>query len=246
MAYLEDFGLVKMFILGLKALDVIKRTEDLIRTQSAQYADFSVKSVPENDQAVFSMLGEGDSSHVFQFESEGMQNILRQVKPSSIEDLIILNAIYRPGIMVNIPLLTRRKHGEEPVEYPDPCLEDILKETYGIIVYQEQIMYIIQRIAGYSLAQADLLRRTLCKQNKEQIIFEKENFVMAAEKNGFEEPDAERIFALLVSASPIAFNKSLALAYAIVAYRTAYLKAHFRDDFVKTADYYNRKFYAGT
>ena len=239
MAYLEDFGLVKMDILGLKALDVIKRTEELISSKSAQYADFSVKAVPENDQAVFSMLGAGESYHVFQFESEGMQNILRQVKPSSIEDLIILNAMYRPGTMEYIPMLIRQKQGGNMVEYPDPCLEDILKETYGILVYQEQIMYIIQRIAGYSLAQADLLRRTLCKQNQEQIIFEKENFVMSAEKNGFEEPDAERIFALLVSASPIAFNKSNALAYALVAYRTAYLKAHFRDDFEKAVDYYN-------
>jgi len=236
--YLEDYGLVKMDFLKFKTLDVIKHTEELIRRQGA---DFSILTIPENDQATFSMLGEGKTYQVFQFESEGMQNILRQTKPASIEDLTALNAMYRPGTIEYIPVFIKRKQKEEPVEYPDPCLEDILKETCGIILYQEQILFIIQRLAGYSLGKADLLRRTLGKRNREQIGIEKECFTMAATKNGFETPAAERIFDLLVSAAPMAFNKSHALAYTLIAYQKAYLKAHFRDELVKAE--YERDIY---
>ncbi len=156
MGHLERCGLVKMDLLGLKTLDVIRHTEELIRNKGGELADFSVETVDENDAATFRMLGEGLSFEVFQFESDGMQDTLKRAKPDKIEDLIALNALYRPGPMANIPRYISSKNGQQAITYPDKSLEEALKETYGVIVYQEQVMQVARIIAGYSMGQADL------------------------------------------------------------------------------------------
>jgi DNA polymerase-3 subunit alpha len=148
MNYLEPCGLVKMDFLGLKTLDVIKHSQELIRLRGGNYSNFNIEEVPEDNEEVFKMLGEGNSFGIFQFESDGMQNILKQTKPSSIEDLIALNAMYRPGPMQNIPRFVDSKNGKQAITYPDKSLEGVLKETYGVIVYQEQVMEVARIIAG--------------------------------------------------------------------------------------------------
>ncbi|MDR0553834.1 MAG: DNA polymerase III subunit alpha [Treponema sp.] len=232
MNHLEACGLVKMDFLGLKTLDVIKRVEELIRLRGGSYADFSMENAPEDDEAAFKMLGEGKSFEVFQFESEGMQSILKQARPSSIEDLIALNALYRPGPMDNIPQFIASKHGRQAISYPDPSLENVLKETYGVIVYQEQVMQVARIVAGYSMGQADLLRRAMGKKKKEILDKEKIPFLEGAKKQGFSEAKAGEIYDILVPFAGYGFNKAHAAGYAVVAYHTAYLKANFPAEFM--------------
>lgn len=232
MDQIEDCGLVKMDFLGLKTLTLIKNTQDLIRKRGGEWAAFDADAVSEEDEATYKMLGEGKSTCIFQFESQGMQNILKQAKPNKIEDLIALNALYRPGPMAYIPQFVESKWGRQEIEYPDPCLEDILKETYGVIVYQEQVMQVAQIIGGYSLGQADLLRRAMGKKKVEVMVKEKAKFIEGAKGKGFKEADADRIFEILVPFAGYGFNKSHAAAYSVVAYRTAYLKANFPAEFM--------------
>ena len=232
MKYLEQCGLVKMDFLGLKTLDVIKHTQELIRRKGGGYSGFSVEDVREDDEKTFRMLGEGNSFEIFQFESDGMQNILKQTKPASIEDLIALNAMYRPGPMQNIPRFVDSKNGKTRITYPDPSLESVLKETYGVIVYQEQVMEVARIIAGYSIGQADLLRRAMGKKDKEIINKEKIPFLEGAVKRGYTREKAGAIYDMLVPFADYGFNKSHAAAYAIIAYRTAYLKANFPAEFM--------------
>ncbi len=232
MDQIEDCGLVKMDFLGLKTLTLIKNTQDLIRKRGGEFAAFDADAVSEEDEATYKMLGEGKSAGVFQFESQGMQNILKQAKPNKIEDLIALNALYRPGPMAYIPQFVESKWGRQEIEYPDPCLEGILKETYGVIVYQEQVMQVAQIIGGYSLGQADLLRRAMGKKKVEVMVKEKAKFIEGAKGKGFKEADADRIFEILVPFAGYGFNKSHAAAYSVVAYRTAYLKANFPAEFM--------------
>ena len=232
MGYLESCGLVKMDFLGIKTLDVIKHTEELIRRRGGEYAGFRVKDAPENDRKTFKMLGEGGSFEVFQFESDGMQNILKQTKPGSIADLTALNAMYRPGPMQNIPRFVDSKNGKQPITYPDPSLEGILKETYGVIVYQEQVMEVARIIAGYSMGKADLLRRAMGKKKKEILDEEKVPFIEGAVRQGYSQSKAGAIYDMLVPFAGYGFNKSHAAAYAIIAYQTAYLKANFPAEFM--------------
>jgi DNA polymerase-3 subunit alpha len=232
MNHLESCGLVKMDFLGLKTLDVIKHTEELIRRRGGEYAGFSIETISESDEATFRMLGEGKSFEVFQFESEGMQSILKQAKPSSIEDLIALNSLYRPGPMDNIPQFVDSKNGRQAIRYPDPSLEDVLKETYGVIVYQEQVMQVARIIAGYSMGQADLLRRAMGKKKKEILDKEKIPFLEGAAKQGYSAAKAGDIYDMLVPFAGYGFNKSHAAAYSVVAYHTAYLKANFPAEFM--------------
>jgi DNA polymerase-3 subunit alpha len=232
MNFLEPCGLVKMDFLGLKTLDVIKHTTALIRRRGGEYSNFNIEDAPENDKATFEMLGEGNSFEVFQFESAGMQNMLKQVKPTSIEDLIALNALFRPGPMKYIPLFRDSKYGRIPITYPDPSLERILKETYGIIVYQEQVMEVARIIAGYTMGQADNFRKAMGKKKKEIIEKQKVPFLEGARKQGYSEQDASRIFDILAPFAGYGFNKSHSAAYAIIAYQTAYLKAHFPAEFM--------------
>jgi len=230
--YLEKCGLVKMDCLGIKTLDVIKNTTRLIRERGGKYASFDVEKVPEDDRKTFKMLGEGNSYEIFQFESAGMQDNLKLTKPNSIEDLIALNAMYRPGPMENIPRFIECKNGRQEITYPHPSLEGVLKETYGVIVYQEQVMQVAQEIAGYSMGQADILRRAMGKKKKEVIEKERIPFIEGAVKRGFSMEKAKEIYDELVPFAEYGFNKSHSAAYAIIAYRTAYLKANFPAEFM--------------
>ena len=232
MNYLEPSGLVKMDFLGLKTLDVIKNTQDLIRLRGGEYSNFNIEEIPEDNKNAFKMLSEGKSFGIFQFESDGMQNILKQTKPDSIEDLTALNAMYRPGPMQNIPRFVESKNGRQAITYPDPSLEGILKETYGVIVYQEQVMEVARIIAGYSIGQADILRRAMGKKVKEILDKEKVPFLQGAVKQGYSEKKASAIFDMLVPFAGYGFNKSHAAAYSVLAYQTAYLKANFPAEFM--------------
>ena len=232
MTQLENCGLVKMDILGLKTLDVIKNTEELIRRRGGQYSNFTVNTVPEDDEVTFRMLGEGKSFELFQFESDGMQDTLKRAKPDKVEDLIALNALYRPGPMANIPRFIDSKNGRQAISYPDPVLEKVLKETYGVIVYQEQVLQVARIIAGYSLGQADLLRKAMGKKIKEILDKEKIPFLEGAAKQGYSREKASEIFDMLVPFAGYGFNKSHAAGYAVLAYRTAYLKANFPVEFM--------------
>jgi DNA polymerase-3 subunit alpha len=232
MNFLEDCGLVKMDFLGLKTLDVIKHTEELIRQRGGEQKDFNIETIPETDKSVFKMLGEGKSFGIFQFESEGMQNILKQAKPDRLEDLIALNALYRPGPIDRIPQFIESKNGQRKIEYPVPSLEPVLKETYGVITYQEHVMQVAQVVAGYTLGQADILRKAMGKKKKETMVKEKERFIEGAIKQGNKPEIAQRLFELLEPFAGYGFNKSHAAAYAIIAYQTAWLKANFPAEFM--------------
>jgi len=229
---LEDCGLVKMDFLGLKTLTLLKRTEALIQKKGGEFATFLIKDIDYADKDTFSLLAKGASSAVFQFESAGMQNILKRAKPDKVEDLIALNALYRPGPMDNIDQFIAGKMNPKTIKYPDPSLEDILSETYGVIVYQEQVMQVAQRIGGYSLGQADILRRAMSKKKEKEMAEHKAIFVKGALEKGYTKETAERIFDLLIPFSGYGFNKSHAAVYAVLAFQTAYLKTHFPAEFM--------------
>jgi DNA polymerase-3 subunit alpha len=231
MDIIEPCGLVKMDYLGLKALSIIKRTEQLVRKIKGQ-ENFDIEKIDEHDDKAFDLFCEGKTAAFFQFESAGMQKVLRQAKPRRIEDLIALNALYRPGPMDNIPLYIGGKFDSSKITYPDPCLVDILEETYGVMVYQEQVMQVAQRIAGYSLGAADELRRAMGKKKTDVMIKEKEKFIAGAVKQGFDSKHAGEIFEIMLPFAGYGFNKSHSAAYAIIAYQTAYLKANFPEEFV--------------
>jgi len=229
MDQLEECGLVKMDFLGLKTLTLIKNTEGLIREGGI---DFDIEAVPEDDEATFRLLSEGKSTCIFQFESSGMQGILKQAKPNSIEDLIALNALYRPGPMQYIPQFIASKSGEKEISYPDPSLEEVLKPTYGVIVYQEQVMQVAQIIGGFSLGKADILRRAMGKKKVKEMAQMKVEFIQGAVEKGYSKERADGIFELLVPFAGYGFNKSHAAAYSVVAYKTAYLKANYPAEFM--------------
>ena len=230
MGWSEAIGLLKMDFLGLRNLTVIQKTEKLIRER--HQSDFSVKKVPLDDEKTFKLFGDGLTVGVFQFESSGMQEYLKKLQPSRIEDLIAMNALYRPGPMDMIDDFIDRKFGRKEIKYPHPKLESILKETYGIIVYQEQVMRIASDLGGFSLAQADLMRRAMGKKKKEVMLEQKEAFVTGCLKNNIDEKVATDIADLIEKFAEYGFNKSHSAAYAIIAYQTAYLKAHFPAEFL--------------
>jgi len=229
MKYVEAAGLVKFDFLGLKTLSVLKEGQRLLAEQEVE-VDFS--ALPWSDAAVFDLLQQGDTIGVFQVESEGMRRTLSAVKPTRFEDIIALNALYRPGPMDNIPMFGRRKNGQEAIEYPHPLLEGILKETYGIFVYQEQVMQAAQILAGYSLGGADLLRRAMGKKIKSEMDAQRATFVKGcAEHNNIPAAKANELFDLIDKFAGYGFNKSHAAAYALLTYQTAWLKAHHRAEF---------------
>ncbi|MEJ2052967.1 MAG: DNA polymerase III subunit alpha [Calditrichaceae bacterium] len=230
MGWSEAIGLLKMDFLGLRNLTVIHKTEKLIRERHQK--DFSVKNVPLDDEATFRLFGDGLTVGVFQFESSGMQEYLKKLKPSRVEDLIAMNALYRPGPMSMIDDFIDRKFGRKEIKYLHPKLEPILKETYGIIVYQEQVMRIASDLAGFSLAQADLMRRAMGKKKREVMLQQKKEFVAGCIKNEIDEKIANDIADLIEKFAEYGFNKSHSAAYAIIAYQTAYLKAHFPAEFL--------------
>ncbi len=224
MKWVESAGLVKFDFLGLKTLTVLAKTVDIVREVEGLEIDLS--NLPLDDAATFELLSQGDTVGVFQLESAGMRDVLRKLKPDSFEDIIAVVALYRPGPMDNIPAYIRRKHGEEKPDYLYPTLEDILKETYGIIIYQEQVMQIAQELSGYSLGAADILRRAMGKKIKEEMRQQRATFVSGAVARGVPESRASFIFELVSKFAGYGFNKSHAAAYALVAYQTAFMKAN--------------------
>jgi DNA polymerase-3 subunit alpha len=230
MKYAELAGLVKFDFLGLKTLTMIKNTCDLIFKNTGK--KININHVPLNDEKTFVMLSEGKSSGVFQMESSGMKEVLRKMKPDSLEDIIALISLYRPGPMENIPSYILRKHGKEQPDYILPQLETALKETYGVIIYQEQVMEIAKIVAGYSLAQADILRRAMGKKNKEEMDSQRQQFIFGAINNSITQEKASYLFDLLAKFAGYGFNKSHAACYALIGYHTAYLKANYPNEFL--------------
>ncbi len=229
MDQLEDCGLVKMDFLGLKTLTLIENTERLIRLREPE---FSIRHIPENDKPTFAMLGEGKSKAIFQFESSGMQDVLKRARPNRIEDLIALNALYRPGPMQFIDQFVDAKNGRAEIRYPLPALESVLEETYGVIVYQEQVMEIAQVVGGFSLGKADILRRAMGKKKEKEMNRMEQEFRAGAAEKGYSDKQASDIFELLKPFAGYGFNKSHAAAYSILAYQTAFLKANYPVEFV--------------
>jgi DNA polymerase-3 subunit alpha len=229
MKYAEGAGLVKFDFLGLKTLTVIDKACQLVRKKGVE---IDIEKIPLDDPRSFEMLSRGDSVGVFQLESAGMRDTLRKMQPDTIDDIIALISLYRPGPMDNIPSYIARKHGEEEVDYLDPMLEGILKETYGVIIYQEQVMQIAQVMGGYSLGGADLLRRAMGKKIASEMDAQRKIFVDGAIKNGVDKNKASGIFDLVAKFAGYGFNKSHAAAYALISYQTAYLKANFPVEFI--------------
>jgi len=228
--YSEDIGLLKMDFLGLRNLSVIK--DCLSQVKASTGLEIDPLKLPEGDKATLQLLGKGLTVGVFQFESGGMQDYLRKLKPSSIEDMIAMNALYRPGPMEFIGDYIARKHGVEKPDYYHTNLEPILKETYGVIVYQEQVMQLAQVLSGFSLGGADLLRRAMSKKDLKKMDEMRPKFVGGAKDRDYDPKLAEKIWEILVPFSSYAFNKSHSAAYATVAYQTAYLKAHYPAQFM--------------
>jgi DNA polymerase-3 subunit alpha len=229
MKYVEDAGLVKFDFLGLKTLSVLQKAQQMLAKRGVA-VDFL--ALAWDDPKVFELLMTGNTVGVFQLESEGMRRTLSAVRPDCFEDIIALVSLYRPGPMDNIPMFGDRKNGRAPIEYPHPLLEGILSETYGIFVYQEQVMQAAQVLAGYSLGQADLLRRAMGKKIQAEMDAQRAGFVAGcAATNGIGEHKANELFDLIDKFAGYGFNKSHAAAYALVAYQTAWLKAHHKPEF---------------
>jgi len=229
MKYAEAAGLVKFDFLGLKTLTVIHHALKAIEDQGIK---IDITKIPYDDPKTFELLAKGDTVGVFQVEGFGMRDALRKMRPDKIEDIIALISLYRPGPMENIPAYIARKHGLEKPDYIHPLLEETLKETFGVIIYQEQVMKIAQVLAGYSLGAADLLRRAMGKKNLAEMAAQREQFVSGAVKNGIDRNKAQHIFELVDKFAGYGFNKSHAAAYAIISYQTAYLKANFPVEFL--------------
>ena len=221
----EAIGLVKFDFLGLRTLTILDWAMRHVTRLAGGIAPFALETMPLDDAATYDLLRKANTTAVFQLESRGMKEMLKQARPDRFEDIIALVALYRPGPMDLIPDFIRRKHGEK-FEYPHPAVEPVLRETYGIMVYQEQVMQMAQIVGGYSLGGADLLRRAMGKKNVEEMAQQREIFVSGALKGGTSKQQARNLFDLMEKFAGYGFNKSHAAAYALVAYQTAYLKAH--------------------
>ena len=230
MKYVEETGLIKFDFLGLKTLTVIQRAVDWI--QKTKGITLDIDSIPLDDKPTYELLQRGDTAAVFQFESAGMKDVHKQIKPDRFEDLIAIVSLYRPGPMDNIPSYIRRKHGEEEITYLHPALAPIIGETYGIMIYQEQVMKIAQVLGGYTLGGADKLRKVMGKKMRDEIPKQRKMFTEGAVKNGIEEATATAIFDQMEKFASYGFNKSHAAAYSLISYRTAYLKAHYPVEFM--------------
>lgn len=229
MTVLESLGLLKIDFLGLRNLTVIRDAENFIKEFRP---DFDIKKIPIDDPDVFAMMSAGDAAGVFQFESAGMRQVLARLMPESLEDLIAVISLYRPGPMDSIPRYIECRHNPQKATYKHPILKDILDVTYGCIVYQEQVMEICRKMAGYSYGRADLVRRAMAKKKADVMEKERSVFVEGAKKNGVPEKTADEIFDEMSGFASYAFNKSHAAAYAYVAYQTAYLKCHYFKEYM--------------
>jgi DNA polymerase III subunit alpha len=227
----EAAGLVKFDFLGLATLTILEIAKDFIRARHKGQEQFAFEDIALDDPHTYKLFTDGKTEAVFQFESRGMQGMLRDAKPTRLEDLIALNALYRPGPMDLIPDFVNRKNGKEPVVYPHPLVADMLSETYGIMVYQEQVMQTAQILGGYSLGGADLLRRAMGKKKAEEMAEHRQIFRDGAAKNGITEDKADEIFDLMEKFAGYGFNKSHAAAYSLLAYQTGWLKVHYTAEF---------------
>ncbi|WP_010532404.1 DNA polymerase III subunit alpha [Lentibacillus jeotgali] len=226
---LESIGLLKMDFLGLRNLTLLERI-----LQTIQYTEkqtITLEDIPAEDEDTYNLLQRGRTNGVFQLESQGMKQVLTRLKPTTFEDIVAVNALFRPGPMENIPVYIDRKHEREKIEYLHPDLEPILKKTYGVLIYQEQIMQIAHHIGGFSLGQADILRRAVSKKQQQVMDEQHDIFIQGCLDNGYAEPVAEKIFQWIVKFSNYGFNRSHAVAYSQISYQLAYLKAHYPASF---------------
>ncbi|MDA8447302.1 DNA polymerase III subunit alpha [Paracidovorax valerianellae] len=227
----EAIGLVKFDFLGLATLTILEIAKDFIVKRHKGQENFTFENIPLDDSRTYQLFSDGKTEAVFQFESRGMQGMLKEARPSRLEDLIALNALYRPGPMDLIPSFVNRKHGKEVVEYPHPLVEKVLSETYGIMVYQEQVMQTAQVLGGYSLGGADMLRRAMGKKKAEEMAEHREIFRAGAAKQNISQEKADEVFDLMEKFAGYGFNKSHAAAYSLLAYQTGWLKVHYTAEF---------------
>ncbi|MFD3445329.1 DNA polymerase III subunit alpha [Microbacteriaceae bacterium 4G12] len=227
---LEELGLLKMDFLGLRNLTLLENICHSVAKTRKETID--LRSLPLKDKATFELLGKGDTTGIFQLESAGMRKVLSSLKPTEFEDIVAVNALYRPGPMEQIPVFIESKHKKRSIAYLHPDLEPILQQTYGVIVYQEQIMQIASQMAGFSLGEADLLRRAVSKKNRDILDQERHHFVQGCLQNGYEQQIAEAVYDLIVRFANYGFNRSHAVAYSMIAYQLAYLKANYPLEFM--------------
>ena len=225
----ENAGLVKFDLLGLKTLTVIDNT---IKRLKLKKINLDISKIDHNDKKVFNMLSSGETTGLFQLESAGMREAIKQMKPNKFDDIIALVALYRPGPMSNIPIYNDCKNGIKEPDFIHPTLKEILKSTYGIIIYQEQVMQIAQTLAGFTAGEADILRRAMGKKKKAELDKQKERFIDGALKNGIAKDVANFVFTKIEPFAQYGFNKSHAAAYALIAYQTAFLKTYYKEDFI--------------
>ena len=229
MDYLEELGLLKMDFLGLKNLTIINNIISDIKEIYNEEVDFN--KIPLDDKETLKIFAEANTSGIFQFESTGMRNFLRNLKPNTFEDVFSAIALFRPGAAINIDSYIRRRHGKEKVTYLDPCLEPITKNTYGILIYQEQIMQLANIYAGYTLGEADILRRAMSKKKVSLLKSEEEKFIRKSVEKGHNKEQAKKLFDLVLNFAGYGFNRSHSVAYSIIAYKMAYLKSHYKTIF---------------
>ncbi|MFC1913730.1 DNA polymerase III subunit alpha [Chloroflexota bacterium] len=227
---IAKIGLLKMDFLGLANLTILGKAEEIIRREHG--IDISLQNIPIDDKKTFDLLSAGETAGVFQLEGVGMRRYIRELKPTAFSDIAAMVALYRPGPMEHIPTFIRAKHGLEPIRYPHPKLANILEETYGVIVYQDQVLFIVREFAGYSLGQADIFRKAMGKKIPEVMKKEKRNFIAGAKKNGYSTEIANQVFALIEPFAGYAFNKAHSVSYALIAYQTAYLKANHPAEYI--------------
>jgi DNA polymerase-3 subunit alpha len=229
-SHVEDVGLLKMDFLGLKTLSIIK--DAIILVKESKGVDIDLDTIPLDDPKTFQLFSNGDTTAIFQFESPGMKKHLKALKPNRIEDLIAMNALYRPGPIEYIPSFINRKHGREKIEYDIPEMEEYLKDTYGITVYQEQVMLLSQKLAGFTKGQADTLRKAMGKKQKDVMDKMKAQFVAGCAAKGFDTKKVEKVWTDWEAFAQYAFNKSHSTCYAYIAYQTAYIKANYPSEFM--------------
>jgi DNA polymerase III subunit alpha len=227
---IAQIGLLKMDFLGLANLTILGKAQEIIRRSRG--VDIDLHKIPMNDPRTFALLSSGETAGIFQLEGAGMRRYIKELKPSTFSDISAMIALYRPGPMEHIPTFIKAKHGEEEVRYPHPALKSILEETYGVIVYQDQVLFIVRTFAGYSLGQADIFRKAMGKKIPEVMKKEKANFIAGAEKLGYTTALAEEVFALIEPFAGYAFNKAHSFSYALIAYQTAYLKSNFPVEYI--------------
>ncbi len=230
MENIAKIGLLKMDFLGLANHTILAKAQEIILANRGVNLD--INKLPLDDKKTFDLLAAGETTGVFQLESSGMRRYIKELKPTCFSDIAAMVALYRPGPMEHIPKFIKSKHGEEPITYPHPALAKILEETYGVIVYQDQVLFIVREFAGYSLGQADIFRKAMGKKIPEVMQKEKTNFINGAIKLGYSEEIANTIFALILPFAGYAFNKAHSVSYALIAYQTAYLKANYPSEYI--------------